>query len=101
MQHLVILRLKAEATEEAQARLRRAEVETVWRLITSGTLRSIHFFSGEGRGAVMNLETPDRAAAEEAVRRLPMVEAGLLHPEILTMTPFTGLAALFAVPDVA
>ena len=99
MQHLIILRLKPEVTEEAQAKLRRAEVEAVWSLIASGTLRSIHFFSGEGRGAVLNMETPDRATAEAAVRSLPMVEAGLLHPEVLTLTPFTGLAALFAAPN--
>lgn len=101
MQFLVILRLKPEVTEEAQVKLRRAEVEAVWRLIASGTLRSIHFFSGEGHGAVLNVEAPDRATADSAVSSLPMVEAGLLHPQILTLTPFTGLAALFAAPNVA
>ena len=98
MQHIVILKLMSEATEEAQARLRRAEVETVWGLTVSDTLRAIHFFSGEGRGAVLHIEAADRAAAEEAVQRLPMVAAGLLHAEILSLAPFTGLAALFAEP---
>ena len=32
MQHVVILRLKPGTTEEAQAKLRRAEVEKVWEL---------------------------------------------------------------------
>lgn len=96
MQHIAILRLTPEATEDAQANFRRAEVEKVWDLTVSGMLRSIHFFSGEGRGAVLHLETSDRAAAEAAVQSLPMVGAGLLRAEVLTLAPFTGLAALFA-----
>lgn len=61
MLHIAILKLKPEATEEAQAKLRRAEVEKVWELMVAGTLRSINFFSGEGRGAVLHLETPARS----------------------------------------
>jgi hypothetical protein len=91
MQHIVVLKLTEAATDEAQAKLRRAEVEEVWNLTVSDTLRSIHFFSGEGRGAVLNIEAPDRAAAEAAVQRLPMVAASLLHVEILSLAPFTGL----------
>jgi hypothetical protein len=101
MQHVAILRLKSEATEEAQAKLRRAEVEKVWELTVSGDLRSIHFFSGVGHGALLHLEAPDRASAEAAVHSLPMVAAGLLEAEVLTLAPFTGLAALFATPAAA
>jgi hypothetical protein len=103
MQHIVILRLDPGASEEAQARYRRAEVEKVWDLTVSGTLRSIHFFSesGSNHGAVLNVETADRAGAETAARSLPMVAAGLLRAEILTLTPFTGLAALFANSEAA
>ena len=96
MQHIAILKLKPEATEDAQSKHRHAEVEKIWDLIVSGALRSINFFSGEGRGAVLHLETPDRSSAEETIRNLPMVSAGLLHVEILTLAPFTGLTALFA-----
>jgi hypothetical protein len=96
MQHIAILKLKPEATEEAQAKLRRAEVQMVWKLMVSGALRSINFFSGDGRGAVLHLETPDRPSAEAVVQSLPMVGAGLLRSEILSLAPFTGLAELFA-----
>lgn len=96
MLHIAILTLKPEATEEAQAKLRRAEVERVWELIVAGTLRSINFYSGNGRGAVLHLETSDRSSAEAAVQSLPMIEAGLLRSEILSLAPFTGLAELFA-----
>jgi len=98
MQHIAILRLKPEASEPMQAKHRRAEVEKVWELTLSDTLRAIHFFSGESRGAVLTLETADRAAAEAAVRSLPMVAAGLLDAEVLTLAPFTGLSALFGAP---
>jgi hypothetical protein len=99
MQHVVILRLKPEATEAEQAELRRAEVQRVWELTVSGTLRSIHFLSGQERGALLQLETLDRTAAEAAIQSLPMIGAGLLEAEILTLAPFTGLAALFANPQ--
>ena len=96
MQHIAILTLKPEATEEAQASHRRAEVERVWEMTVSGTLRSIHFFSGASHGAVLHLEAADRGEAEAVVQSLPMVAAGLLQAEVLTLAPFTGLAALFA-----
>ena len=101
MQHVAILKLKSEATEEAQARHRRAEVEKIWELTVAGTLRAAHFFSGEGRGALLHLETADREEAEAAIYSLPMVAAGLLDAQILTLTPFTGLAALFAPSEAA
>lgn len=96
MQHIAILRLKATASEEEQARLRKPEVVKVWEMLASDSLRAIHFFSGSGRGAVLQIEAPDRAQAESLVRQLPMVATGLLEAEILTLTPFTGLQALFA-----
>jgi hypothetical protein len=96
MQFVAILTLEPQAAEDAQAKLRRAEVQKVWELTVSGALRSIHFFSGEGRGAILHLEASDLRAAQAAVERLPMVGAGLLRAAILSLTPFTGLAALFA-----
>ncbi|HEY0685995.1 MAG TPA: hypothetical protein VGD45_26875 [Steroidobacter sp.] len=96
MQHIAILKLKPTATEEDQAKLRHAEVAKVWELLVADSVRAIHFFSGSGRGAVLNIEAPDRAQADALVRQLPMVAAGLLDVEILTLTPFIGLQALFA-----
>ena len=101
MQHVAILKLTPEATEEAQAQHRRAEVEKIWELTVAGTLRAANFFSGDGHGALLHLETADRDEAETAIRSLPMVAAGLLDAQILTLAPFTGLAALFARPEAA
>ena len=98
MQHIAILKLKPEASGEAQTPYRRSEVERVWQPTVSGALRSVHFFCGEVQGAFFQLETSDRSEAEAAVQSLPIVAAGLLQAEILTLAPFTGLAALFAAP---
>lgn len=96
MQHIVILKLKPTASEADQAKLRVAEVTKVWELLVADSVRSIHFFSGSGRGAVLHIEASDRAQAESLVNQLPMVDAGLLEVEILSLAPFIGLQALFA-----
>lgn len=96
MQHIAILKLTSTASEADQARLRLAEVTKVWELLVADSLRAIHFFSGPGRGAVLHIEASDRAQAESLVNQLPMVEAGLLEVELLTLAPFIGLQALFA-----
>lgn len=96
MQHIAILKLRVTATEQDQARLRTAEVAKVWELLVADSLRSIHFFSGSGQGAVLHIEAPDRAQADALVRQLPMVVGGLLDVDLLTLAPFTGLQALFA-----
>jgi hypothetical protein len=100
MQHIAILKLKPTASEADQAKLRMAEVTKVWELLAADSVRAIHFFSGAGRGAVLHIEAPDPTQADALVRQLPMVAAGLLDAEILTLAPFTGLQALFAEPHV-
>jgi len=96
MQHIAILTLKPTATEAAQAQHRKAEVAAVWEMTRSDVLRTIHFFSGRGRGALLHIEAKDLPEAEAHVRRLPMVEAGLLDAQVLTLAPFTGFEVLFA-----
>jgi phage-related baseplate assembly protein len=96
MQHIVIVRLKPDATEDQQAKHRMVEAIKVWELTVAGVLRSIHFFSGSGRGAVLQIETKDRAEAEACMQQLPMVKAGLLEAEVLSLAPYSGLDILFA-----
>jgi hypothetical protein len=48
----------------------------------------------------LHIEAPDRTQADALVRQLPMVAAGLLDAEILTLAPFVGLQALFAEPHI-
>jgi hypothetical protein len=93
MQHLVILRVKPDATEEEQAQHRKAEAAMVWELITSDVVRSIHFIPGPG--VALHVEAKDEQEAETYINRLPMVEAGVVGSDVLPLRPFTGLTALF------
>jgi len=94
MQHLVIFRVKPDATESKLAPLRKAEAAKVWQLTAAGVLRSIHFIPGPG--AVLQIEAKDEADARAYIDQLPMVQAGMVAVEVLPLQPFTGLAALFA-----
>lgn len=95
MQFVAILRLRNDATEQQQAAVRRAEVPAVWDLAKSGVLRSIHFISAPGRGAVMMIEAADIGEATRHVDALPAVKGGLLNPEIIGLAPFNGYEVLF------
>lgn len=95
MQFLAILRLRSGATEQQQAAVRLEEVQAVWDLAKSGVLRSIHFISTPGRGAVAMIEAADISEATHHVDALPAVKAGLLDPEIIGLVPFNGYEVLF------
>lgn len=95
MQHLAILRMRADATEADQAAVRDAEVRKVWELVKADKIRSIHFMSGPGRGAVLMVEAADTGEAGRCIAALPAVKAGLLEPEIIGLVPFHGYEALF------
>jgi muconolactone delta-isomerase len=97
VQYLVILRLKPDANKDKLAPLYRLEAARVWELLAAGALRSIHFIKGPA-GAVLLFEAGDETEVEQHVGTLPLVEAGAVTVEVLTLTPFTGLAALFASP---
>lgn len=97
MQFLAILKVKPDAPKEKLGPLMKPEAAHVWEMMTSGLLRSIHYIKGPA-GAVLFFEAVDEQEVEKNVMQLPMVEHGLLSVEILPLTPFTGVAALFASP---
>ena len=97
MQFLAILKVKPDAPREKLGPLIKPEASHVWDMTTSGVLRSVHYITGPV-GAVLMLEAVDEHEADEHVKKLPMVEQGLLSVEILPLTPFTGFEALFATP---
>lgn len=95
MQYLAILKVQPGVPPEQLGALIQVEAAQVWQLQTAGIIRSIHYIEGPV-GAVLMLEAADRQQAEQHVRQLPMVASELLSVEILPLTPYTGLAALFA-----
>lgn len=93
MQAAILIRVKPDATEDAQAKQRVAEAQAVWYHQASGVLRSIHFH--DGPGVLMVVEVVDRQEAERLAGDLPMVRAGLVGFEVLELKPFTAFEALF------
>ncbi len=62
-----------------------------------GRLRSIHSRT-DRPGIVAMLEAADADAASAAVQTLPMVQAGLLHVELIPLKPYTQFEGAFR-PD--
>ncbi len=98
MQFLAVLKVKPDVPREKIGPLMKPEALKVWEMLSSNVVRSVHYIEGgEGPlGAVLMLEVGDRDEAESQLGRLPMVEHGLLSVEVLPLSPFTGLATLFA-----
>lgn len=73
----------------------KAEAAAVWQLQQSGLLRQIDF-NAEQHTAVLLLECESKAQAAEVLSQMPLVQAGLIHFEIIPLAPYDGFARLFA-----
>ncbi len=71
-----------------------AEAQAVWKLLQSGVVREIYFREGPSQ-AVLILEADSTWEAEQALARLPLVEAGLTEFEVIGLRPYPGLGRLF------
>lgn len=78
--------IKAHAVEENRA---------VWALYRSGSLRDMHFRT-DRPGAVFRLEAASTDEANAMLANLPMIQMGLLVPELIPVGPFIPLENLFA-----
>ncbi len=94
MEHLAVIGLRADATEELQASLRRPEALHLWNLMAEGSVRSARFT--DTPGVILTIEAVDKAEAEAIVRNLPMVTGGAVETEVLSLRAFTGFEILFA-----
>ncbi len=95
MQFLVIARVVEGTPMEKVLPLVKAEAAKVWEYQAADLVRSIHYLA-DMSGAVLMFEAASLEAIEDAVAKLPMVEAGVLKPEISPLKPYTGLEELFA-----
>lgn len=66
-----------------------AESRRARQLYAENTLREIHGRT-DGKGAILVLEAADQAAAEAAMKSLPLVEKGMLGYEIYGVQPYRG-----------
>lgn len=82
-------------TAEAFAPHLQAEAARVWELYQAGILREIYFRQDRSE-AVLMLECADESEAENVLHTLPLVKAGLITFELITLRPYPGFARLFA-----
>jgi hypothetical protein len=71
-----------------------AEARRVWDLYQNGAIRELYFRSDRSE-AVLILECADVAEAQQTLATLPLVQAGLIHFELIPLVPYPGFARLF------
>jgi muconolactone delta-isomerase len=74
--------------------LLREEAARAWELYQAGELREL-CFRADRQEAVLFLEAVDLAAARAVLARLPLVRAGLIDFELVSLAPYPGFARLF------
>jgi muconolactone delta-isomerase len=74
--------------------LTRAEAARAWELYQTGTFREL-YFRQDYPSAVLMLECADVAEADDILRTLPLVEAGLITFELMPLIPYSGFSRLF------
>jgi len=92
-----ILALERETpgkTNEEFAPHLKAEAAHIWKLYQSGQVREIYFRQDLSE-AVLVLECADKSEARQLVDSLPLVQAGLIHFEIIPLIPYPGFVRLF------
>ncbi len=89
--------LPAAAPEDFQ-RHAKAEAARAWALHQEGIIRELYFRIDRPE-AVLVLECPDLAAAQDALNTLPLVQHSLIAFELIPLTAYPGFARLFAERD--
>jgi hypothetical protein len=70
------------------------EARCVWEMQQSGLMREI-YFGVESHNAVLIMECAEEIDARRALARLPLVKAGLIEFELISLVPYDGFARLF------
>lgn len=78
--------------------LLRAEARSAWKLYQAGIIRELYFRQDRSE-AVLVLECPDLAAAEQQVAALPLVQGGLITFELIPLRAYPGFDRLFQPED--
>jgi hypothetical protein len=89
MKFFVIATRSPDFPAEEFAPLLEGEARRARQLYSEGVFREVNSRT-DGKGAVIVLEAADEAAAEEAVKSLPLVEKGMLDYEIYGALPYRG-----------
>ena len=79
--------------EQFQPHLK-AEAQCAWELYQSGVIRELYFRADRSE-AVLILESADINEAKQALASLPLVEAGLITFDVISLIAYPGFARLF------
>jgi len=72
----------------------KAEAARAWELYRAGVFREMYFREDRPE-AVLMLECADIEEAEQVLRILPLIKAGLITFELIPLAPYPGFARLF------
>lgn len=89
MRFYVVAKRRPEFAAEDFAPHLEGEARRARQLYADNSLREIHSRT-DGKGAVLVLEAADEAAAEAAIKSLPLVQNGMLDYEIYGVQPYRG-----------
>ena len=92
---MVILTVKARVTREQGMAVMPAEIRQTVQLYLNGKIRE-WYSRGDGRGAVLLLDTRDVAEAEAIMEGLPLAKEHLLDHEYIAVGPLFPLRLLVA-----
>jgi muconolactone delta-isomerase len=95
MKFLALERELPNTTAEAFQPLLRDEARRLWELQQSGALREV-YFNADQHTAVLILECGDGEMARHLLASLPLLQAGLINFDVITLVAYDGFARLFA-----
>ncbi|HEX7555691.1 MAG TPA: hypothetical protein VF338_03625 [Leptolinea sp.] len=79
---------------EVPSDLLSAEARQIYDLQQAGLIRQIHF-RADTHSAVIDWESDSIEKIVELTANFPLVEAGLIHFEIIPLIPYSGFSRLF------
>ena len=94
MKILVLEQEVPGTTPEQFAPHLKAEAARIWELYLGGRIRETYFRQDRSE-AVLILECADVEEANRLLDSLPLVQAGLIHFEVISLVPYPGFERLF------
>src|SRR6266550_5016966 len=95
---MVILTVKAGVTREQVMAVMPDEIRQTVQLYLNGKIRE-WYSRGDGRGAVLLLDTRDVAEAQTIMERLPLAKQNIVDHEYIAVGPLVPLGWLTANPE--
>jgi hypothetical protein len=95
---MVILTVKANVTREQVMAIMPAEIRETVQLYLNGKIRE-WYSRGDGRGAILMLDTKDVAEAHTLMDSLPLARENLVDHEYIAVGPLLPLRLLMTSPE--